>query len=666
MKKIFLLFSSLCVALVSLAQNENDVVFTYNGTPVTVKEFTKAYQKYNLSKNVGQTEAEMRDNLMMYENYKIVVAEAHAQHLDTLPSIKAELGTYRKQLAKNYLVDKGMLEGIYKEVFDRNQFEVEVSHCVARCAIDASPKDTLAAYTKIKNMYDRVVNNKEDFAKVATESSEDPSVKTNHGNLGYFTAMQTPYTFENQMYKTAVGSVSGIFRTSLGYHFIKVTNKRPSQGQMLVTHILVACAKNASPATIEAARQKANRIYENVQKNPAMFEVYARDSSDDRQAAQNGGRLRWFKVNEMVTEFETAAFALKNNEDISAPVKTDYGYHIIKRIDRKGAETDFAKSRDQIKKLIDKDARFEEAKKAYLRQAKAEANFVQYTENLVAWVSALDSTVLKASFKASMNNVNKTLFKLGDKTYTTNDFANYVELSQRTPSRRSYTNSQDIALRLFSLYVDKCVLDYAESTLENKYPEFKDLMKDYTDGMILFDLKEKNVWSRSTTDTVGLKDYFKTYASNYIWGERLEANIYRCATSEIADEVIANIHPAFFKKLFGKKKIMSVEQMKLKYNTKDHPLDFGMDAGKFERGNNAFVDSVKAQVGIYKVYGADGAFHVIDVKKVITSTPKTFEEAKGYVIADYMANLEKTWMASLRDKYPVVENKSVVEALLKK
>ncbi|MCX8478828.1 MAG: peptidylprolyl isomerase [Chitinophagales bacterium] len=435
---------------------------------------------------------------------------------------------------------------------------------------------------------------------------------------------------------------------------------------MLVTHILVAAAKNANAAAIEAARQKANRIFAAVKKNPAMFEVYARDSSDDRQAAQNSGRLRWFKVNEMVTEFEVAAFALQNNEDISAPVKTDYGFHIIKRIDRKGAETDFAKSRDQIKKLIDKDARFEEAKKAYLRHAKAEANFVQYTENLVAWVSALDSTVLKASFKASMNNVNKTLFKLGDKTYTTNDFANYVELSQRTPSRRSYTNSQDIALRLFSLYVDKCVMDYAENNLEAKYADFKDLMKDYTDGMILFDLKEKNVWSRSATDTTGLKAFFQGHASEYVWGERLEANTYRCATNEMADEVIANIHPSFFKKIFAKKKIMSVEQMKLKYNTTDHPIDFSMDAGKYERGNNAYVDSAKAKPGIYKVYGADGAYHIVQVKKVIPSTVKSFEEAKGYVIADYMANLEKTWMAALRDKYPVVENKSVVEALMKK
>lgn len=666
MKKIFLLFSSLCVALVSFAQNENDVVFTYNGVPVTVKEFTKAYQKYNLNKNAGQSEAEMRDNLMMYENYKIVVAEAHAQQLDTLASIKAELGTYRKQLAKNYLVDKGMLEGIYKEVFDRNQFEVEVSHCVARCAIDASPKDTLAAFTKIKNMYDRVVKNKEEFAKVATESSEDPSVKNNHGNLGYFTAMQTPYAFENQMYNTAVGTVSGIFRTSIGYHFIKVTNKRPSQGQMLVAHILVACAKNATPATVEAARLKANRIYAAVTKNPAMFEVYARDSSDDRQAAQNAGRLRWFKVNEMVTEFETAAFALQNNEDISAPVKTDYGFHIIKRIDRKATETDFSKSRDQIKRLIDKDARFEEARKAYLRQAKFDANYTEFTDNLKAWVAALDSTVLKASFKASMSNVNKPLFKLGEKSYSTNDFANYVELSQRGPSRRSYTNSQDIALRLFTQYVDKCVLEYAENNLESKYPDFKDLMKDYTDGMILFDLKEKNVWSRSTTDTVGLKAYFQAHASEYVWSERLEANTYRCATAAMADEVIANIHPSFFKKLFGKKKIMSVEQMKAKFNTKDHPIDFSADAGKYERGNNAYVDSAKATPGIYKVYGADGAYHIIDVKKVIPSTQKTFEEAKGYVIADYMANLEKTWMAALRDKYPVVENKSVVDALLKK
>lgn len=666
MKKIFLLFSSLCVALVSLAQNENDVVFTYNGVPVTVKEFTKAYQKYNLNKNAAQSEAEMRDNLMMYENYKIVVAEAHAQHLDTLPSIKAELGTYRKQLAKNYLVDKGMLESIYKEVFNRNQYEIEVSHCVARCAIDASPKDTLAAYTKIKNMYDRVVKNKEDFAKVATESSEDPSVKTNHGNLGYFTAMQTPYVFENQMYNTAVGAVSGIFRTSLGYHFIKVTNKRPSQGQMLVSHILVASAKNASPAAVDAARQKANRIYAAVTKNPAMFEVYARDSSDDRQAAQNGGRLRWFKVNEMVTEFETAAFALQNNEEISAPVKTDYGFHIIKRIDHKGAETDFAKSHDQIKKLIDKDARFEEAKKAYLRQAKQEATFTEYGDNLKIWIAALDSSILKASFKANMNSISKPLFMLGDKTYTTNDLANYVEVSQRGPSRRSYTNSQDIALRLYSLFVDKCVLDYAENNLEAKYPDFKELMKDYTDGMILFDLKEKNVWSRSTTDTTGLKSYYQAHSSEYVWGERLEANTYRCATAAMADEVIANIHPSFFKKLFAKKSILSVEQMKSKYNTKDHPIDFSADAGKYERGNNAYVDSAKAQVGVYKIYGSDGAYHIIDVKKVIASTPKTFEEAKGYVIADYMSNLEKTWMAALRDKYPVVENKSVVEALLKK
>jgi peptidyl-prolyl cis-trans isomerase SurA len=241
-----------------------------------------------------------------------------------------------------------------------------------------------------------------------------------------------------------------------------------------------------------------------------------------------------------------------------------------------------------------------------------------------------------------------------------------VELSQRTPSRRSYTNSQDIALRLFSLYVDKCVIDYAENNLEAKYTDFKDLMKDYTDGMILFDLKEKNVWSRSATDTTGLKAFFQGHASEYVWGERLEANTYRCATNEMADEVIANIHPSFFKKIFAKKKIMSVEQMKLKYNTKEHPIDFSMDAGKYERGNNAYVDSAKAKPGIYKVYGADGAYHIVQVKKVIPSTVKSFEEAKGYVIADYMANLEKTWMAALRDKYPVVENKSVVEALMKK
>jgi len=656
MNKVLTVVLSLMYCLNAFSQTDKEVLFTYgaNNTPVTVKEFLTVYKKNNMGKEMDYKEASIREYLNLYEHFKVKVAEGKALKIDTLPQLKSELISYRKQLAKNYLVDKEMLERLYKEVYERSNIDIRVSHIVLKLAADAAPKDTLALYQKMQKIKTRLLTGKEDFALVAKETSDDPSVKNNGGDLGYITALQSFYNFENAAYNTPVGSLSGIFRTKIGYHLIKVTNKRASRGQVLVEHILVATAKSSSKDMLDLAQMKVNRFYSRLKSGKATFEELARDSSDDHASAQNGGKLPWFGAGKMVPEFEEAAFNLKEINDISMPIRSDYGYHIIRLVERK-KQDEYAKSKDDIKRMVDKDIRFEEAKKAYLKQVKKENNFSENKSNYNAFTASLDSSLLKGTFKAVTFKPGSPIFSIGTKTATTTDFANYCETAQKGVNRKSVSNSAEVADRLYAAYLDKIVLDYAEDHLEAKYPDFKNLITEYSEGIVLFEITDRNVWSKAVNDSTGLKAFYQANTSKYQWLPRAVASTFKCTSDEGAN---------FVKALVTADKNISNDSIRKRINTSQTPFAVTIEEGKFEKGQNPIVDECKQVTGIQTIF-KDGFVYVINITNYLPVSTKTLEEARGYVIADYQEYLEKSWMSDLTKKYVIKENQVEFKKLVK-
>ncbi|MEY2828768.1 MAG: hypothetical protein RIQ33_626 [Bacteroidota bacterium] len=635
----------------AFAQSAN-TLFTYGNNKVSAQEFLSVYKKNSNTKSTDLSESALTDYMRLYENFKLKVAEGRALKVDTLAALKVELTNYKKQLAKSYLLDKEVLESMYHEAWERSNTELHAAHIMVKLNADPSPADTLMAYKKIMAIYDRLMIKKEEFSDVAKDASEDASAKKTGGDVGYFSALQTLYPFENTAYSLkSNGAISKPFRTKVGYHIIKLIDKRASKGQVLTQHILVSVAKSANPTVMAAAEKKINSLYQIAKSGKISFDELARDSSDDKTSAKDNGKLPWFGAGKMVDEFEAAAFGLTNTGDISAPFKTDYGYHIVKLMDKK-MNNSYEQSKSEIKKMVDKDARIENAKVAVINNIKKENKFSFNKTNYDVFVKALDSSLLKGTFKAAFYSFNKTaIFNLDNTNYTVANFSEYLESSQKN-YRRFANSSADVAEKALPNWIDKICNDVAENKLDKKYPEFKTLMDEYTDGIILFDITDKNVWSKAVNDTVGLKEYYNAHQSKYMWGNRLNATIYRAgsdAASKIVNELIA--------------KKVGDDSIKHRINAQNIG-GVSIESGKYEKGANKLLENVKWEKGIEN-FVSDGIYVTVVVTEISSPVIKKLEESRGYVIADYQENLEKTWMEKLRAKYPIKEDLSVLKSLVK-
>ncbi len=636
------------------ANLNNAVLFTFGGNKVTAAEFLSVYKKNNVGKTVDYSEKALNDYLKLYENFKLKVTEGKAEKLDTLPGLKTELVNYRKQLAKSYLADKEVQERMYREAYQRSLSEVHIAHIMIKLPADASAKDTAEAYTKIMQLYQRVTIGKEDFSKVAKEMSDDPSAKNNGGDIGFITAMQALYPFESAAYSLQkTNDISKPVRTKVGYHILKLIEKRNTNGQVLVQHILISVAKGAKPEAVAEGKKRIDNLYAMLKSGKTTFDALAKDSSDDRVSANNNGKLPWFGTGKMVAEFEDHAFKLKMKGDMCEPFRTDYGFHIIKLLDKRLPQS-YEKDKDDLKKIVDKDARSENAKTAFINSLKKEYQYMQYPANYEAFKKTIaDSTLLKASFKAKDVTDNATLISMDNKNYTVKDYATFLESTQRV-YRVNAATSADVADRAFNNWNTKICNDVAENKLEVKYPEFKTLMSEYGDGIILFDITDKNVWSKAVNDTIGLKNYYSEHKEKYKWSNRVEATIYRCANASSAEQVTALLA-----------KNIPADTIKKMMNKAETKGGVSFENGKYEKGNNKIIDLCKWQIGVQTVTSDNGVPCVVQIKNMIEPSPKMLDEARGYVIADYQEQLEKTWMNSLREKYPIVEDQKILKSLVK-
>jgi len=643
------LISSLLLGCLNLsAQKKDPVLLTVDGQAISLSEFEAVYRKNNREEVVDQKD--LQEYLELYINFRLKVREAEELGLDTIKKFIQELKGYQKQLAKPYLTDKEVTEHLIKEAYNRKQKDMHASHILLKIGPDALPKDTLEVYNRIMNVREQAL--KGDFAVLAKKNSEDPSAKDNGGDLGWFSAMRMVYPFENAAYNTPVGQVSMPIRTRFGYHIIKVLGSRDAQGEISAAHIMIKTGKDASQEDVKKAKEKALEVKGILDKGES-FEETAKKYSEDKGSSTKGGTLPKFGTGRMVPVFEKAAFGLKKDGDISDPVLTDYGWHIIKRLERHPVAT-FEESEKDLRTKVAKDSRSAMSKNAVLKRIKKEYGFSENRKALHDLGHLLDTTLIQGKWDAVVaKDMSKTVFTIGKTNYTEADFAAYIGTHQ---TRRAPEDLLIIMNGMFTKYVDESLLDYEESKLESKFPEYKALLKEYRDGILLFDLTDEKVWSKAVKDTTGLKAFHEKNGDKFQWEQRLDAEIYYCQK----DSIVAPLQKLLKKKL---KKGTPDRDAILKDFNANSKLNLRIEQGKYQKDDEAILEKATWEKGVYGPFKDDKNQVLILVNEVLAAGAKTLKEARGLITADYQNYLEKEWITALRKKYSFKANTELLKKI---
>ncbi|MDP3145275.1 MAG: peptidylprolyl isomerase [Bacteroidota bacterium] len=697
MNKVFTVALALG-AIVNCSKAQEPVVMTINDKPISKSEFEAVYRKNN-GKEVNNATKSVNEYVDLFSLFKSKVFEAESLGLDTLTSFKNELLGYRRQLAAPYLTDKNTNENLLNEAYGRMKTEVRASHILVRVEETALPKDTLEAWTRIHLIrdavlgklptaadianYDKLLKNQSEVAKtlkgkdsaiykaklnsvkyladyyknatdkfmdIAPKTSDDPSVIDNKGDLNFFSSLDMVYPFESAAYTTKVGDVSPVVRTRFGYHILKVYDKRESRGEIFVSHIMAKFGKDATEQDKANAKTKIDELYTKL-KAGQSFEELARQFSDDKQTSDRGGQLQPFKSGKLPKAFEDAAFGLKANNDYSAPIMTQYGWHIIKRNEAKGLAS-FDEIKNELKTRIARDSRSQMGKTALIERVKKENKFTENLKNRDEFKSIMDTTYLKATWTAARAKKlgNKEIFNLGGKSYTQNDFAQFLETQM---TFRSPTDVNEVMKGIYKTWVDESVVNFEDAQLEKKYVDFRNLLREYRDGILLFDLTDQKVWSKAVKDTSGLKDFYEKNKNNYLWDERAEVSTYKCLNEKVAKDV---------RKLLKEKK---TEKEITEIINKPSQLNLSVENVTYLKTENKYVDD-NWKVGIAPKDINDDKekkIFVIVVNKILAKSPKSLGECRGLVTADYQNYLEKEWLDYLKKKYIVKVNNDVLSTI---
>lgn len=650
MKKHLFAVIGLLLSFGIQAQKQDPVLLEINGKPVTKSEFLQIYLKNNNDPKYDK--ASLDEYMELFKKFKLKVAEAEALGYDTIPKLKKELDGYKKQLALPYLIDSAKNEALVREAYDRTKTEVRASHILIRLESNAAPADTLAAYNRIMALKKRIEKG-EDFGFVARSKggSDDPSAASNGGDIGFFTAFQMVYPFEDKAYNTPVGSISEPFRTKFGYHILKVTDKRPARGTIKTAHIMVSVPKEASMEDQQNAEKKINELYEMLM-NGAKFEELASDHSDDPSTSNKGGILPPFgtgTTTRMVPVFEDAAFALKNDGDISKPVRTEYGFHIIRRLEWKDVQP-YESLKKELQNKVNKDERSKKTQDSFVAKLKKEYGYKDLTKKSLKWFDKnLDSSYYIGKWNADKLKSNKVVFEIEGKKFYQKDFASYLINNYRNVRRDA---NKVVVRNQFKQWEKESILAYEESKLSGKYPEFKALLNEYHDGILLYEIMTDKVWNRAMKDTSGLRVYFDSNRKNYMWGKRMDAVVYECLNQQLSNDVYKMIQNDTINSKHVLEKI-----------NKDSELNLRVKTNKFDIETTNFIKGQNLVKGVNKPYEFEGKLYVVKVNEILEPKEKEFSEAKGAATSDYQNYLEKIWLEELTKKHTIKINYDVLYSL---
>ncbi|HOT15398.1 MAG TPA: peptidylprolyl isomerase [Bacteroidales bacterium] len=649
MKKLICLLSATAVFLAS-AISQEETILTIDKQKISKAEFVRTYMKNN--NNASFDEKSLKEYMDLFINFKLKVKEAERLGYDTMSSFIKEYNSYRSQLVKPYLTDKETDEKILKEAYERKCEDIHARQIYFAASELVKPKDTLAIYQRAMEAYNKLISGVP-WDSVHSQYSQERN-KQKKGDIGYFNSLQISYPLENICFRLKKGEISKPQRTIYGYHIVEILDRRPSKGEIRAAHIMVAFPENSTPQSVDSAKAKIAEIYQKL-KQGESFEELAKQYSDDKRSAAKGGDLGWFGSGDMIPEFEKNAFALEKDSDYSAPFRTSFGWHIVKRISTRPVQP-FEALKTSLSQKIAKNERNEEGRKALIRKIKAEIKFKDNLNTALLLVPYLDSSAFRGKWNAEKAKpiFDKELFTLGNKKYFMQDFAQYLS-SYRFKLPASYEMS---ITYFYNKYIDDAIIAFEDSRLESKEPELKYLLQEYHDGIMLFNLMDQKIWSQAAKDTVILAKYFEDHKTQYVWGPRVEALVVSSPDKELVNKAYA------FANDFANGKISAEKIWQSICPDTTQPC-LNCQVNLFEKGDNQILDSLGWDKGVTPIVNREGKFGFFVKTQHFEGRPKTYEESKGTVIADYQQFLEDQFVKELKKKYAVVVNQKVLKSLVK-
>ena len=639
------------------AQNpdQDPVLFTIGEEDVRVSEFKYVYEKSN-GADADYGEESVREFLDLYKQFKLKVEDARAQNLEKNPDLQAELEMYREQLANKYMSDHSVLGTLTRELYDRMQWEVDVSHILVRLSEQASEEIVKIALSRIENAKKELEAGKS-FSDVAATYSQDRSVSDNKGHLGYRRAKLENgfYDLETVIYNTPVGEVSDPVRSRLGFHLIKVHDRRETKGNFEIAHILI---RNVARGAKDTTHQEIKKIHMMLQEGQD-FATLAKKYSQDKNTNEEGGYLGFFTLGTYAPEFEEAAYNLEKNGDFSPPVKTSFGWHIIQRISVKKPGT-YEEEKHFLEGQIRTDSRYELAKRALTDQIKQQENFHDYNTDPADIVDIIGGDVYRYQWAPPEEVEPVPLFRLRDKDYDLTHFVEYLQENRDVRMTRSSSNFEPVSAMnvLLNKFTEDKVLEFEKAHLEEKYPEFREIMREYREGILLFEISREKIWDRAGTDTEGLQNFYANHKSDYHQPHQLHLDDYTVSTTQ----------PKVLKKVKKQIRKKSPEKVLKKFNKAAEVIKYN-DLTMEEEAWLEELDTDQTEVSEgYVAEKSDektGRTRFSKIRKIDRGAPLDFEEARGAIMSDYQKFLEKQWVNELRENYEIKVDENVLQAIVR-
>ena len=618
--------------------SESDVLLTISEEPILASEFIRVYNK-NLNLVQDDSQKEVESYLKLFINYKLKLAEATSLGYDKDPEYVKELRSYKNQLTQNYLTDKNVTDELVLEAYDRTLNEVKAQHVLVR--IEEFETDTLQAYSAIQAFQERLKN--DDFESLKKEIHDGKSIFVE--DLGFFTAFKMAYKFESVAFNTKVGEVSKPFRTKFGFHVVKVLEKRKSKGQVIVAHIMIA---NTRKDTTLVAKDRIQELHRLLLQGEDFGNI-AKQFSDDKSSSMRSGELKPFKSGQInSTLFENTAFSLKEKEDISEPIQTQFGWHILKLIDKQAVK-EFNSLKPDLESQVRKDSRSQLVKSKMLAKLLSQYQLTGLNPNLALLKSNIVYDKSNKTWKLSDQIKDSKSFLVIQKTsYSFGDFINFLNKNNKLINPNWAT--EFAVNKQYKFFLEQSVFRYKKDNLENENQDFANILNEYREGLLLFELMQDKIWEGAKKDTIGLNAFYNENKDNYIWPERVIGSVARSSNAKNIKKV---------RKLWRSgKSNQSIDEL---LNKIQQNVIFS--TGEFELGLSplpeSFTPRVKSQLS--KIIKENNSFYIVNVKEFMPQSQKSLEDSRGQLISDYQTKLETQWILELKSKFNVKVNEDVFQ-----
>ena len=634
-----------------VVDREPEFLFAIDDERVFAEDFLYTLNKNQYlkeNKTQGLSQAEFDQNFELFLHFKLKVKEAERLGMDQSVEFNNEFSIIKEDLKKPYLLENSIQEGELRKAYNRMQEALKASHILIQFPPNAGHEDSIAVLQMAENLRIRAENG-EDFNQLAVEHSDDPSVESNRGDLGYFTALQMVYPFEDAAYGLQIGEISEPVVTDYGYHIIKLMDRRPNPGQIRVSHLLVR-VDPSSPASEDRAKRRIADIYTQLQQGDQSWEEVVKRYSEDEGTKNTGGLLPWFGVGAIVPEFEEIAFSLIDRQEISPPVRTTFGFHIIRLEDTKPLAS-YEEMEPLLKSKILRDSRSQLIQSQVLAMQKAKYGFKE-NEALVDTLQKALSTDLTAGLEqvSQLGLLDSTLMVVQDQPIDVRTFVDFIKADQAVVSTEPGNNFDP----LYAKFQQQVLDEVEESDLMNNNKEYRMLVNEYREGILLFSLMNDLVWQKALMDSVGQLEYYNKHLDRYQWPERVPGLIVK-----IEDESqLAKVRRFLQAKVYQKNLKPRLEDQFLN----DYPLLFTLEEGVFVIEDHPVLSGADLQNKNQElVY--EGQRYFLILGETLPAGPKSFEETRGKVIQDYQKHLDTQLIQTLKENHVIQINEGEKERI---